>query len=56
MRFYIPAHAKQMQIYRWSTLAPDKAMHKKTGWLLSYAAFDPLLQVLGDGTLFHSEE
>ena len=27
MRFYIPAHAKQMQIYRWTSLAPDKAMH-----------------------------
>ena len=27
MRFYIPAHAKQMQICRWTTLAPDKAMH-----------------------------
>ena len=27
MRFYIPTHAKQMQICRWTTLAPDKAMH-----------------------------
>ena len=59
MRFYIPAHAKQMQIYRWTTLAPDKAVHFLTRWLLSYAENQwksNLLQVLGDGSLFHSEE